>query len=359
MKKLLLATAIAALSVSAANAAPTVYGKAFLAADYVNAEFDGPAGNMYDEDTIEINSHSSRIGFKGSEAMTANTDVIYQLEYGTSIDGDSNGFKNRDTFLGVNNKQFGEFRVGKNQSSLDRINNVATADGGYWNYLGSKASKDNMVESGRIDNSMIWTAPKYQGLPLQLSAMYAADEDDNSGDGFGVAAMFDQGTGFTAGVAYDKDLNLGNGGYNQTGDIIRGTATVDLSKFAAVPVTLGALYQVADIDNTDKKEKGFVVSAAMGLQNFAKPATVYAQYNNTSNLRGLDGIDTDQIVVGGKYFFKDNIIAHAYAGMNKADNVGYTYNTGTKDPITNKDIYLTAGGDAEVFVIGTGLEYLF
>ena len=336
MKKLLLATAIAALSVSAANAAPTVYGKAFLAADYVNAEFDGPAGNMYDEDTIEINSHSSRIGFKGSEAMTANTDVIYQLEYGTSIDGDSNGFKNRDTFLGVNNKQFGEFRVGKNQSSLDRINNVATADGGYWNYLGSKASKDNMVESGRIDNSMIWTAPKYQGLPLQLSAMYAADEDDNSGDGFGVAAMFDQGTGFTAGVAYDKDLNLGNGGYNQTGDIIRGTATVDLSKFAAVPVTLGALYQVADIDNTDKKEKGFVVSAAMGLQNFAKPATVYAQYNNTSNLRGLDGIDTDQIVVGGKYFYQPNMIMHAYAGQNDNDL-----------------------NDKETLAIGTGLEYKF
>ena len=335
MKKLLLATAIAALSVSAANAAPTVYGKAFLAADYVNAEFDGPAGNMYDEDTIEINSHSSRIGFKGSEAMTANTDVIYQLEYGTSIDGDSNGFKNRDTFLGVNNKQFGEFRVGKNQSSLDRINNVATADGGYWNYLGSKASKDNMVESGRIDNSMIWTAPKYQGLPLQLSAMYAADEDDNSGDGFGVAAMFDQGTGFTAGVAYDKDLNLGNN-YVATGDIIRGTATVDLSKFAAVPVTLGALYQVADIDNTDKKEKGFVVSAAMGLQNFAKPATVYAQYNNTSNLRGLDGIDTDQIVVGGKYFYQPNMIMHAYAGQNDNDL-----------------------NDKETLAIGTGLEYKF
>jgi len=337
MKKLLLATAIAALSVSAANAAPTVYGKAFLAADYVNAEFDGPAGNMYDEDTIEINSHSSRIGFKGSEAMTANTDVIYQLEYGTSIDGDSNGFKNRDTFLGVNNKQFGEFRVGRNQSSLDRINNVATADGGYWNYLGSKASKDNMVESGRIDNSMIWTAPKYQGLPLQLSAMYAADEDDNSGDGFGVAAMFDQGTGFTAGVAYDKDLNLGNGGYNQTGDIIRGTATVDLSKFAAVPVTLGALYQVADFDFADsEKEKGFVLSAAMGLQNFAKPATVYAQYNNTSNLRGDDGVDSDQIVVGGKYFYQPNMIMHAYAGQNDSDRL-----------------------ETKTLAIGTGLEYKF
>ena len=335
MKKLLLATAIAALSVSAAQAAPTVYGKAFVTVDYEDIERN--IGE--DEDSLQINSHASRIGFKGSEAMTANTDVIYQLEYGIDIDADdSRTFASRDTFLGLNNKNFGEFRFGRNQSSLDRINNVVTADGGYWDNLGSA---DNMVDSGRIDNSMIWTAPKYQGLPLQVSAMYAADENDNGSDGFGVAAMFDQGTGFTAGVAYDKDVNLGNN-YNLTddgitgGDIIRGTATVDMSKFASVPVTLGALYQVADIDNTDKKEKGFVVSAAMGLQNFAKPATVYAQYNNTSNLRGLDGIDTDQIVVGGKYFYQPNMIMHAYAGQNDNDR-----------------------NDKETLAIGGGLEYLF
>ncbi len=339
MKKLLLATSVAALSVSAANAAPTVYGKAFLAADYVNAEFDGPAGNMYDEDTIEINSHSSRIGFKGSEAMTANTDVIYQLEYGTRIDGDKDGFTNRDTFLGVVNKQFGEFRVGKNQSSLDRINNVATADGGYWRYRGSKASKDNMVESDRIPSSIIWTAPKYDGLPLEISAMYSSDDaNGNDNSGFGVAALFDQGTGFTAGLAYDKDVNI-------AGDIIRGTATVDLSKFAAVPVTLGALYQVADFDFADsEKEKGFVLSAAMGLQNFAKPATVYAQYNNTSNLRGFDGIDSDQIVVGGKYFYQPNMIVHAYAGQNDSD----------------RDVRSDGvRGDTKTLAIGTGLEYKF
>ena len=40
MKKLLLATAVAALSVSAANAAPTVYGKIFMTADFVDSELD-------------------------------------------------------------------------------------------------------------------------------------------------------------------------------------------------------------------------------------------------------------------------------------------------------------------------------
>ena len=40
MKKLLLATAVAALSVSAAHAAPTVYGKAFLTADVIENDYD-------------------------------------------------------------------------------------------------------------------------------------------------------------------------------------------------------------------------------------------------------------------------------------------------------------------------------
>ena len=350
MKKLLLATAIAALSVSAANAAPTIYGKAFLAADYVNAEFDGPGGNMYDEDTIEINSHASRIGLKGSEAMTANTDVIYQLEYGTSIDGDSNGFKNRDTFLGVKNKQFGEFRVGKNQSSLARIDNVVVNQG-YWDNLGQTQNEKevvsalNMADSNRIPSSIIWTAPKYNNLPLEISAMYSSDDaNGNDNTGFGVAALFDQGTGFTAGLAYDKDQNI-------RGDIIRGTATVDLGKYIAAPVKLGALYQVADYDrNGSTKEKGLVISGEMPLTNFARPASVYAQYNNTSNLNGFGDSDSNQIVVGGKYFYKDNIIAHAYAGMNKADNVPAYDLGGTTSMVI---------GDAEVLVIGTGLEYKF
>lgn len=352
MKKLLLATAIAALSVSAANAAPTVYGKAFLAADYVNADFDAPApGEDFNEDTIEINSHSSRLGFKGSEAMTANTDVIYQLEYGTSIDGDNATFSNRDTFLGVNNKQFGEFRVGKNQSSLARIDNVVVNQG-YWDNLGNNEMEDdvvealNMADSGRIASSVIWTAPKYNGLPLQLSAMYSSDDDNfNNDSGFGVAMMFDQGTGFTAGVAYDKDQNI-------SGDIIRGTATVDLGKYIAAPVTLGALYQVADYDydRATEKEKGLIVSAEMPLANFARPASIYTQFNKTDNLNGWDNADSTQIVVGGKYMYKDNIIAHAYAGMNNADDLK-TLNT---DGVT-----LDVRGDAEVFVVGTGLEYKF
>ena len=327
MKKLLLATAIAALSVSAAQAAPTIYGKAFVTMDYVNTD----NGNE-DSDSVQINSNSSRIGFKGSEAITANTDVIYQLEYGIDIDNDAeDNFKNRDTYLGLNNKTYGQFRFGHNQSTTDYVNNVLVSDA-YFDNL------DNfMADSGRVKNSVVWLAPKYQGLPLQIAAMYAADEtsvEDSSdrNSGFGVSAMFDQGTGFTAGLAYDKDVNI-------TGDIIRGSATVDLGKYMAAPVTLGALYQVADYDATPKDEKGLLVSAALGLSNFAKPASVYAQYNTTSNVGGEENVDADQIVVGGRYFYKENMIAHAYVGANTKEVPNFA--------------------DQDAFAIGGGLEYKF
>ncbi len=327
MKKLLLASAVAALSVSAANAAPTVYGKAFLTADYV--DIDSLSG---DTDEVQLNSNSSRLGVKGSEAITANTDVIYQLEYGVDIDGDeSKTLSARDTFLGLKNNAAGEFRFGRNQSSLDRVNNVAVAGtGGFWDNLGND---DNMVDSGRIDNSLLWLSPSMSGF--QAAAMVATEEQAD--EGYGLSLMFDQGTGFTAGVSYDKDLNLGHNYTGTSGDIIRGTLTADLAKLGGgLPLTLGALYQQADIDGAAKKEKGYVISAEMGLQNFAKPAAVYAQYNNTSNLRGFNGVDSDQIVVGGKYFYKQNVIAHAYVGQNDSDRA-----------------------DTETFALGGGIEYKF
>ena len=350
MKKLLLATAIAALSVSAANAAPTLYGKAFLHADYVNSEVDYAIGQDSDEDSVQINSTGSKIGLKGSEAMTANTDIIYQLEYGISVDGggnnnEANTFKSRDTYLGLNNKDYGQFRFGRNFSVIDNINNIYRTEG-FFDNIGASTLEENqsivgqaltMSDGTRINNSIVWLAPKYNGLPLELALMYGADEsfvddEDSRDSGFGASLFFDQGTGFTAGIGYDKDMSI-------NGDITRGTASVDLGKYMAAPVTLGALYQVADYDFAGaKKEKGLIVSAEMALSNFSRPAVAYLQYDKTDNLGGIDNFDGDQIVIGGKYEYKSNMIAHAYAGVNSADRGNF---------------------DADIFAIGGGLEYLF
>ncbi len=370
MKKLLLATAIAALSVSTVQAAPTVYGKAFVTANYIDIELsrqsiDLPNNTVEideDKNSLQVSSHSSRLGFKGSEAITDNTNVIYQLEYGIKIDdsGSSNvGLKSRDTYLGLTNKDYGQFRFGRNYSVTDYINNV-TVNEGYWDNIGSSSLGNEgtlsealtLTDGERINNSIVWIAPKYNDLPLKLALQYGADEtfsDDNS-SGYGASLMFDPGNGFTAGVAYDKDMST-------KGEILRGSASVNLSKYVAYPVTLGTLYQQVDFDSSDDVEKGLVVSAEMGLTNFARPASIYLQYDKTENLNGLNGNDSDQVVLGGKYLFKDNIIAHAYIGKNSADlENGLLVVRNSDDDTTG---LVKARGNADVFALGGGLEYKF
>ena len=391
MNKLVLTSAIAALTISAAHAKPEFYGKVFVTADYINSEADVntllnanervEALNNYDENTVEINSHSSRLGLKGSEAMTANTDIVYKLEYGFSVDGDKSDFKSRDTYLGVANKKLGEFRVGRNSSVLGNVNNVTLTEG-YWDNLGDSKLKNekelralNMLDDSRQSNSIVWIAPKYNELPIELALQYVADEKfEDANNGYGASLMFDQGKGFTAGLAYSKDMDVKDditllnlidpkkkNKVDYGGDVIRATVTADLSKYIAAPLTMGVMYQQADYDFAgSSKEKGLVVSGEMGLTQFAKPASVYMQYNKTDNLNGFSNSDSDQVVLGGKYKFKKNVIAHAYVGKNSADYVAVgkvnKINGAGKEKFERYDVI---SSDINVFAVGGGLEYKF
>ncbi|WP_201594715.1 porin [Psychrobacter fulvigenes] len=396
MKKILLVTAMAAFSLPSAQAAPKFYGKVFLTADYINAKADMNTRlgvnettkvlSAYDEDVVELTSHSSRLGVKGSEAMTDNTDVVYQLEYRISVDGDDKSFKSRDTYLGLANKHFGEFRFGRNSSVLGEVDKAIVTEG-YWDNLGDSKLKSNnkpralnMLDDSRQDNSMVWIAPKYKDLPLELRVQYALDESsaadsNDSQDGFGASLMYKAKAGYTLGLAYSKDMDISDdinildltdpdeprrSKVDYGGDVIRAEVTADLDKYMAVPVTLGLLYQQADYDFTgSKKEKGLVVSGEMDLKNFTKPASVYLQYNKTDNLNGYNNSNSEQMVLGGKYKFKKNITAHAYIGKNSADYVAVGKIKGVDVNDKKYERYDNIESDIEVFAFGGGLEYKF
>lgn len=373
MKRVTLILASSILFVPIAQAAPEIYGKAFVVADYVDqqAEYenrnDTPADS--DENSLQLNSYFSRLGLRGSEAITANTDVIYRLEYGIDIDGDdSRTFQSRDTYLGLKNQDYGELRVGRNSSIFAYLYGPIL-NRGYWDNLGTRTldannsiAALNMLDYTRSNNSALWMAPEYQDL--QLIVQYAADESfDSSNDGYGAALKLDKGTGYTAGIAYSKDIEASGsidtvdfvtddnaeGRINYGGDAFRGAVTVDLDNYLdiAAPLTLGAVYQQADYDfSGSDKEKGLILSSKIGLTNFSRPAFMYVQYNKTDNLNGISDNDSEQIVVGAEYNFKDSIIGHAYIGQNWAD---YTSPTDPSNSVA----------DIKVFAVGAGIEYLF
>ena len=342
MKKLLLATAIAALSVSAANAAPTVYGKGFLTLDLNTGDTDVTVTDTvtgkstttsFDEDgRSQLNSNASRIGLKGSEGLTANTDLLYQLEYGIDVDSsdkgrDQNQFYSRDTYLGLQNAQYGKLLAGRLSAIDDYVNFANVTQGGV---LGG----DNVLASydaPRINNSFAYFSPSYNNV--QFMAMYGMDENNESDtldrDIFAVGGKYGMGP-----------MNVG-ATYTQAGDDLK---AIRLSgNYAISPVvTLGALYQNTDFDE-DKKENAFTLSGEMKT---ATPWTAYAQGDFVNNVGGAADAEAFRAVVGGKYAFNAATTGHLYGAYLSTEEEVTVATTRTK-------------AEFDGFGIGGGVEYKF
>lgn len=351
MKKLLLASAVAALSVSAAQAAPTVYGKAFLTLDIIDGDTDVTTttydvnGNQLKRETSttdvdgrsRLNSNSSRIGFRGSEALTANTDLVYQLEYGIDVDSDGNDsdqFYARDTYMGFANDQYGTLVAGRLTAIDDYINyaNVSAGD---------PVGGDNVLASfdaPRANNTFAYFSPEYNDV--QFMGMYVMDEYDEETVDFGPLTRDAYGIGAKYEPA-NSPLRAG-ATYIQAGEFK--TARVSGAYDINQAVTLAGQYQLTDFD-TDDNENAFTLSGEMKT---ATPWTVYAQGDVVTNVLGEDDADKFRVLGGGKYAFNQNTTGHLYAA--------YLNQESTKWDGTG---LVRTESDGDSYGIGGGIEYKF
>lgn len=372
MKKLLLATAVATLSISAAQAAPTVYGKAFLTADYksggsvdvtqtTDTYVNGVKtttvrkGSTDGEDKTSLNSTGSRIGLKGAEPLTANTDVVYQLEYGVDVDSSAdaskgrsqNQFYSRDTYLGLSNKHYGTLVAGRLTTIDDNINYANQAAGGV---LGG----DDIiatVTAPRANNAFAYFSPDYSGM--QFMAMYGLDADSDRSDGgdLGAFAKHEQ---YGVGVKYEpagQPYRLG-ATYIGAGDSLHDVRISGDYKINPT-MTVGALYQMTDF-NSDDNENAFVLS---GAYKTATPWTVYAQGEAVTNAGGTDS-DRQRFILGGKYAFNPATTGHIYGAYLNGETTSIDRETSTvSDVITTVNTKTKTEQDG--FGIGAGIEYKF
>ncbi|MDO4440999.1 MAG: porin [Moraxella sp.] len=336
MKKLLLASAVAALSITAAQAAPQVYGKAYLTLDIA----DGDDNSAYKDSRTQLNSNASRIGLKGSEALTQNTDLIYQLEYRVDIDSNAaRNWESRDTYLGLANKQYGTLVAGRLTAIDDYVNYANVTTGGVVGGDKVLASFD----APRANNAFAYFSPERNGL--QFMGMYVLDEDktdvsktlSNAGgaaarqandslgrDAFGVGAKYEP-----ANAPYKVGAT-----YIQAGDAVK-AARVSGSYAVSPALTAGALYQHTDY-NTNNNENAVTLSANYKVAN--TPWTTYGQLDFVDNLGGVNNSEAQRIAVGGKYAFNKATTGHIYGAFLQRE---------------------VAGVDADAYGIGGGIEYKF
>ncbi len=278
----MLALAILSASSFAASAASIdIYGKANVT---IQNSDDGEGSYS------EIKSNNSRIGFKGTHELGNGLTAVYKAEFGVDMDGDSeDNITARNQYVGLQGV-FGEVLIGKNDTVLKQSQGKVE--------LFSDLNGDiNVLWKGenRMADTLTYKSPKFSGFQFGLT--YVAEDSVDADDAISASITYGDSSlkksEIYAAIAMDSDVK----GYDIVRAVIQG-------KVAGV--TLGAMAQTQENQDTGVDTDGFLVSAKYGL---TKELALKAQVQ-TANTDGGD--DKFGATIGADYALAKNTKLFAF-----------------------------------------------
>ena len=348
MKKVLLAAAIATLSLSAAQAAPTLYGKLNVTIDQIDKN------GFKDESVTKVNSNASRIGVKGEEKLTDKLSAVYLAEWQVNTDGDGTDLGMRNRFIGIKSDGIATLKIGQFDSYFK------TAAGNNQDIFNDHNELDmTAVVAGedRLKNVIGFETDKKLLAGLAFNIMFQQGEEssalkndakgqkgsrDSFGDGISTSLTYDnKDFGLAAAVAgnfgvaskynaYSSEL----GGNTIYSDAVRVTGSLDLKPAGLDGLVLGALWQTAKpTDDTVTTTSGTpaTVTAFKGLKENAygvtaayvipsTPVKLKAEYiSSTTELNGRDDRKQDLYGIGADYNINKQARFYGVVGQQKRD----------------------------------------
>jgi predicted porin len=282
MKKLLIAATVSTLSMNAAQAAPTLYGKLNVTLDQVdNSDF---AGN----DVTALNSNASRIGVKGEEKLTDKVSVVYLAEWAISTDGSGSDtdLSMRNRFLGLKFNKIGTLKAGRydtyfktnagnnqdifNDHTILDMTSVLHGEERSNNAIGFETDKE-LIIPGLQFNIM---AQQGEDTKTDNTSLGKEGKRDGFGDGISTSLTYEnKDYGLAAGIAGNFGLAGKYNAYSLSGiysDAVRVTGSIDLAKAGVDGLVFGALWQNAQpTDDTVSTTSGTTVTSYKGLEEDA------------------------------------------------------------------------------------------
>ncbi len=280
MKKTAIALALAGvIAAPIAAADTTVYGSIRLSETYVDA--DGPGDNEFD-----LQDHSSRLGFKGSEDLGNGLSAVYRYEFRVqAADGPLLGSAGaqRLAYAGLKGG-FGQLTIGT------QWNPYYFATAGEVDIFNSGISARSYVDNGgffRSNNMVVYSTPSFNGLTGFAAAETDADGSGENVDRWQLAGIYDNGPLFLGAGYRQTDSNVLGGTDDQNQWGVQARYTHDLG--ATDALTIAGLYQQDD-KGTDNDQGSWEV---LGQYKFGanRLTASYHQVNESDdgNDDGLDG----------------------------------------------------------------------
>nr|WP_258869406.1 porin [Aquitalea magnusonii] len=363
----------------AAHADVTIYG--FLSSGIESTKATGATDGSSSEykSRTRIVDHNSRIGFKGTEDLGNGTKAIWQVESslrnfeqgGTNDKNQSATFATRNSFVGLDNANFGKVLVGQNDTAYKTLTNIGL------NLFGDTTAENNGSSSvysrgeQRLINSVHYFSPNWSGF--QLGVSYGVDEtrtDSVATNGSTDATRLSLAGNYTNGglqVAAGWDRQNDKGNYK--GATLYSGKNTNFYKLAtsykfATGTFVGAGYEFGRFDattgGTTLKQDDWTLSVGQDIG----AATLKLEYSSLGRLKGAaagteDDYKAHQWALGADYNLSKSTKVFSYytkitnkakQSANFANNAVYTSVSGTTGT-------LAAGNDPQAF--GVGLKVAF
>lgn len=388
MKKVLLAVLVGGLGVSAAQAAPTVYGKLNVAAtetDVYSSKTNSAGTYAYgsSKNVATVDSYASRLGVKGEEKLTDKLSAIYQVEWQLSVSGSGDtlnkdgsagkqtDWTQRNRFLGLKYDGIGAVKVGKFDTYLKQYNSSVD----YFDPMGYLYD-GNWSTGGNRPNNVIGfeSDPRaLHGFAANLMLVQAENtkpEADNSQKvkrNFGSASSgsvtySNKDIGLFTVLAFDQNMVSkfaaanGTKGASAEAQSVRAIATLDTAKLTSAlqGLQLNLLLQTTkptDLSDSAKKgaflnldrESAFIVSSKLPIAG--TPWAIKGQYGQATTTFNGNQSDITLRTYGAMLDYNFNSRARAYGFFARQANNYKDSKTGLKTPTLNMG--------------GVGLEYNF
>jgi len=274
MKKIALATILAAASL-AASAQVAVYGKMRVYEESVTV---GSASAV-----TALTNDSSRLGFKGNEALSNGLSANFTIETGIGADAPAaSTLGDRTMIVGLSNK-LGSVSVGRDKHTIARTLDNYDAMG---NVYGSSTATIHAAQGSRFSNALFVSATPMAGLTVNyinsnsevagVNNPQAASIEFTRGPISATVASFDNGTTSTSTI-YGAKVKVEKTGTTvfatYSDDKVAGVTSTGKSIGVNHPVT-GSLMALASYGENNTT-KALDLGASYSL---SKRTTVHARY---------------------------------------------------------------------------------
>jgi len=303
-----------------------IYGKANVG--IINTDVDSA-----DNAVTELKSFASRIGIKGNTELTEGLDAIYKWETevdltGSNTNGDDGLLKARNQYIGLSGGLgtliggIHDTPMKQAEGKIDLFSDIIDI---------ARIGDPYMDTQEREKDFLGYYSPKFSNLQFKLATMPGKGKE--LGDAFSTALVYGdkslKKTPFFGAIAYDSGVDS-----SEDSSAIRVSGSTKLAG-----VTLGAIYEVADTDETGSEEQSrYVMSGAykiggkntlklqyaasddanngskdiegstdltLGLDHkLAKSTSLYGVINSAENVKGTKGNDETNIIFGIVHKFK-------------------------------------------------------